>query len=128
MLRTLWSIFGALKSNQWEDRHGERPCYKGGRLRHLGPQGIEPRSVVPETTVLSVELQARGRSRRPLGASTPCVEAGACALAGCSLASIAAESRLEWDPVFSRQVVRGRGGFETVKVWTEHFQGSSLRG
>ena len=25
----------------------------------LGPQGIEPRSVVPETTVLSVELQAR---------------------------------------------------------------------
>ncbi len=26
---------------------------------HLGPQGIEPRSVVPETTVLSVELQAR---------------------------------------------------------------------
>ncbi len=24
----------------------------------IGPQGIEPRSVVPETTVLSVELQA----------------------------------------------------------------------
>ena len=29
----------------------------------IGPQGIEPRSVVPETTVLSVELQAHFSAR-----------------------------------------------------------------
>ena len=109
-----------------------------GRPRQLGPQGIEPRSVVPETTVLSVELQARVRSRLLLGALTPCVEACACALAGFSLASIAAESRLEWNPVFSRRVVRkvvglkeGRRGPRTSKRhhwWFKHAQEPLMEG
>ena len=41
--------------------------FLSGGLIHLGPQGIEPRSVVPETTVLSVELQARSGRRLPVG-------------------------------------------------------------
>ena len=50
---TLWTRLGS-------EARGGRTCIQSPAL---GPQGIEPRSVVPETTVLSVELQAHFSAR-----------------------------------------------------------------
>ena len=100
-----------------------------GRPRQLGPQGIEPRSVVPETTVLSVELQARVRSRLLLGRSRrlDSVRGGLCLRTGRLQSRFyrgGIKAGME-SCVFPASSQEG-GGFERGKAWTEDFQEASL--
>ena len=85
---TLWTRLGS-------EARGGRTCIQSPAL---GPQGIEPRSVVPETTVLSVELQAHFSARCIVSSmETYCARmVVAAATGGESVTRIPTESRSDY--------------------------------